>query len=103
MRKIQTGALLCLIVLLKSCNSADINFEPEFHVPSIADQSLIYCSEVDDLDNCIGNFHKVGYYQEEIERFGCLSEDKIKELIEILIRNGVPKKKADNILRRLFN
>ena len=101
MKRIQVVALLCLIVLLKSCNSID--FDPQFHVPSIADQSIIYCSEVNDRDECVGIYNEVDYYDQEIENYACMSESKIKELIEILTRARMPKRVRSRLISKLKN
>ena len=79
MKKILRNALISLILFLgSSCQG--IKWDPDFYVPDSASSSII---------NEKG--HQVYCDKKEIEAFACLSEQKIKELKEILKKARIPE------------
>ena len=91
MSKFFLGLLLLLFLLsCSSCRDEAISFDPDFHVGSQKHNGIIsqngYLVKCDTL---------------QIERFGCMHEDKIIELIGILHNARIPRKDKKRMMKIL--
>ena len=72
--------MLISLILFFGSSCQGISWDPDFYVPDSTTGSIV---------NERG--HEVQCFSEEIEAYACLSEQKIKELKEILRRARIPE------------
>ena len=76
-----------------SCQTTGVNFNPDF--------AVLRVDESDDAYLIHENGFSVFQYQEEFQLYGCLSEQKIKELRELLLNAQIPKREKTRLLNIL--
>jgi hypothetical protein len=96
----QLALLIFMIYFFSSCQQGT-NFNPDFYVSDTRKYPELICQDID-----------YGVVSEENEFISCssaefmrgawMSEQKIKDLAELLVRAKIPKDKRDEILK-MFN
>jgi hypothetical protein len=82
--------LLLLIVVAASCSHEGIDWNPDFYVGDSHNQQIINEEGITIMCD-----------QPEFNKYACLSEDKVKELIEILTNAEIPLALKEKILKTM--
>lgn len=82
--------LLLLLVTAISCTHEGIDWDPHFYIGDYLNEQVIDRNSVTVMCN-----------QPDFNRFACLHEDKVKELIDILSRAEIPDDLKTSLLKTL--